>query len=84
MAEKFPCPCCGFRTIVDDGTYPGSFYICPVCMWEDDDIQFDDPDFAGGANKMSLNVARKNFKEIGAKDEDSLPYVRDPFQDEME
>ena len=53
----YPCPCCGFltRSSKDFGTYE----ICPVCKWEDDDIQTEDPNFEGGANEMSLNQARR-------------------------
>ncbi|MDR1295487.1 MAG: hypothetical protein LBK59_11170 [Bifidobacteriaceae bacterium] len=45
------CACCGFPTLP-----PGSIYeICALCGWQDDGIQNDDPDLAGGANKLSLN-----------------------------
>ncbi len=39
------------------------FAICNNCGWESDPIQEDNPDYKGGANKMSLNEARKAFKE---------------------
>ena len=42
---------------------PGSYEICPVCGWEDDRVQREDPDFAGGANTMSLNEAIKAYQE---------------------
>jgi hypothetical protein len=54
-----PCPCCGFRTMLD--LERGSFDICPVCGWEDDRLQYADPDYRGGANEMSLNQARAKF-----------------------
>ncbi len=41
---------------------PGTFEVCPVCGWEDDDAQARDPDFAGGANRVSLREARANFE----------------------
>lgn len=62
--EKFVCPCCGRKAL--DEKPPGTFDICPVCFWEDDDVQFDDPDYVGGANAVSLNVARENYKKFGA------------------
>lgn len=53
---KFCCPCCGKPTL--DEEPPGTFQICPSCKWEDDELQFHDPNYAGGANVMSLNGAR--------------------------
>ena len=49
-----PCPCCGYWTL----EVFAAFDICPVCFWEDDPIQFDDPSYRGGANAESLNEAR--------------------------
>ena len=48
--------------------------ICPVCFWEDDLIQLKDPEYAGGANLVSLWQARLN---------EMLPYVRKSNLDEM-
>ena len=53
------CPCCG-RYIFDE---KGKYEICPVCGWEDDPVQRREPDLAGGANKLSLNEARKAWAE---------------------
>ncbi|HEX3627413.1 MAG TPA: CPCC family cysteine-rich protein [Verrucomicrobiae bacterium] len=50
-----PCPCCSSRVL----TTLGEYEICNVCGWEDDPAQSNDPDYAGGANKLSLNEARK-------------------------
>lgn len=54
--KKIPCPCCG-KTMVAEHD------ICEVCLWQNDYVQLDDPDFSGGANEMSLNEARKAYKE---------------------
>lgn len=54
ISDKYFCPCCGNETI----SLPREYEICNICGWEDDPIQFEDPDFSGGANKMSLNEAR--------------------------
>ncbi|HRH59738.1 MAG TPA: CPCC family cysteine-rich protein [Chitinophagaceae bacterium] len=78
--EKFPCPCCGYKTF--DNKPDGSYDICPVCFWEDDPIQLDDPDYEGGANPMSLRQAQQNFLEFGACDRDMLQNVRQPTKDE--
>ena len=58
--EKFKCPCCNYYTL--DSEPPGTFEICPVCYWEDDNVQWNDPDYVGGANEESLNTARESYK----------------------
>ena len=59
MTSTKKCACC------DNYTLPlRSFYeICPLCGWQDDDIQNDDPNFAGGANDMSLNEAKEAYRQ---------------------
>ncbi len=37
--------------------------ICPICKWEDDSVQLSDPDFAGGANELSLNEAIRKYNK---------------------
>src|SRR5947199_236274 len=74
-------PCCGYYTL--DEEPPGTFLICPVCFWEDDNVQFSDHDYAGGANRVSLNEARKNFREFGASEKRVVKMVRPPQADEM-
>ncbi|MCB9892565.1 MAG: hypothetical protein H6832_01620 [Planctomycetes bacterium] len=39
----------------------GTYEICDVCGWEDDPVQFADPDRRGGANKESLREAREHY-----------------------
>lgn len=56
---KIKCPVCGKYKFEEEN----DFDICPYCMWENDGVQYDDPDYAGGANQMSLNEARKAYKE---------------------
>lgn len=77
---KYTCPCCGYLTL--DEAPPGSFDICPVCDWEDDRVQFADPDFQGGANEVSLREARRNYEAFGASDKRSVERVRSPRPDE--
>jgi len=36
-----------------------------MCWWQDDPVQFDDPDYVGGANGPSLNEWRREFEEEG-------------------
>ena len=57
-AEVVLCPCCGQYTFSGDNT----FEICEICGWENNRVQTKSPDFAGGANHMSLNEARESFR----------------------
>lgn len=78
---KYQCPCCGYYTF--DNEPNGNYDICPVCFWEDDPIAIDDTTFVGGANHVSLQQARLNFKKFGACEKDMLSYVRKPNINEM-
>lgn len=82
MAEHYPCPCCGFMTLRLPP--PGTHELCPVCWWEDDGVQFDDPDYQGGANDESLNMARANFRQFGASSPSAVPWVRQPLPEERQ
>jgi Cysteine-rich CPCC len=73
----FPCPCCGYKTLI--GEPPGTHDICPVCFWEDDGNQFEDPTFVGGANSSSLIQAQKNYVNFGACESSLIDYVRAPL-----
>lgn len=55
------CACCG-------SDLPGEMEydeICPVCGWEEDSVQNDEPDYRGGANTISLNEAKENYQKRG-------------------
>ena len=80
MAKKFPCPCCGFLTLEEEP--PGTNEICPVCFWEDDLVQFENPTH-WGANSVSLLEARQNFLRFGASEEKFQSKVRCPFSEEI-
>ncbi|UEL49765.1 hydrolase [Terrisporobacter hibernicus] len=58
---KYACPCCGNLSL--DEKPPGTFEICKICGWEDDEVQYNEPDYEGGANEISLNKARELYKE---------------------
>ena len=53
--SKNICPVCG------ETEFSGIGDICPVCGWEHDKVQERDPDFSGGANKLSLNQAKAKY-----------------------
>ena len=63
MDKLVPCPCCGKGKVVENHEYD----ICEVCGWEDDPLQFQEPDYRGGANSMSLNEAKLIFRETGKR-----------------
>jgi hypothetical protein len=54
-ADELPCPACGFLTV--EAAY-GSYVICPICDWEDDQVQLANPACGGGANSESLIEAQ--------------------------
>ncbi len=79
--KRSACPCCGCLTF--DAAHKGECFICPVCFWEDDPFQADDPDLEGSANAVSLNQARENYKKYGACEERFVKLTRAPKQKEL-
>ena len=69
----YTCPCCGYKTRGEEQY--GSYDICPICFWEDDPFQVENPDTDIGANPISLRQAQRNFKEFGACDIDMKRHV---------
>ena len=55
--ENLICPICRKYTFEEYADYD----ICPTCGWENDGVQFDDHNNAGGANHLSVNEARIEF-----------------------
>ena len=78
---KYQCPCCGYYTFTRKPI--GEYDICPVCFWEDDPFQSENPDLVGMANDVSLNVGRENYKKFGACQQDMIEHVRPPKEDEL-
>lgn len=75
-SELYPCPCCGYKTLTQEEG--GTYELCPICFWEDDGVQSDDPDYKGGANVVSLRQAQRNFVEFGASERQFVQRVRRP------
>ena len=78
--KKFKCPCCDYYTL--NIPLGNTFQLCEVCYWEDDGIQLADKDYTGGANRVSLNQARKNYAQYGASELRFIELVREPKQSE--
>lgn len=60
-----------------------TYDICEICFWEDDPIQWDDPNYEGRTNNIALLRARENFLQIGACKEKMTPHVRKQKEDEL-
>ncbi len=76
----YPCVCCGY-TVHDEP--PGSYHICPVCFWEDDQVQLRWPTLRGGANQVSLIEAQKNYSDYGVSELRFRFRVRGPREGEL-
>ena len=59
--SKYKCPCCGKITL--DSLHEND--ICPVCGWEDDWYDSNNPDYPGSCNYYSLNKTKEIFKSTG-------------------
>ncbi len=70
------CPCCDYNTL--DNKNRLNYSICPICYWEDDPIQFEEHEYTRGANKVSLTMARKNYKEFEACEKGMIKNTRRP------
>ncbi|MBR1736146.1 MAG: hydrolase [Firmicutes bacterium] len=55
--KAFPCPVCGRYEFEEEN----DFDICGYCGWENDGVQDNDHNYAGGANELSVNEARIEF-----------------------
>jgi hypothetical protein len=78
---KYKCPCCGYYTLPEEP--PGTDHICKVCFWQDDYVQYQQPDYSDGANEASLNQARTNYKKFKASESKFIAYVRAPLGEEL-
>jgi hypothetical protein len=74
--ELLACPGCGFKTI--DSDIYGSYDICPICGWEDDNVQLANPCSRGGANRESLHeVQVEALKSVPLSTHEHRGFVRD-------
>lgn len=75
----YPCVCCGYLTLSEE---PGSYEICSICFWEDDETQLIWPETGGGANKVSLVEAQQNYEKLGVSEPRLRQFVRPPTSGE--
>ncbi len=64
-----PCPVCAYLTF----EVLGDWDTCPVCGWNSDPVQETMHDDPTGANGISLDEARQNFRTLGAITSEKLP-----------
>ena len=74
--KKYACRCCGFLTLEEEPC--GSWEICPVCFWEDDQVQIEEPTWTG-ANRVTIGEAKENFLKFGACEARLKPLTRKPY-----
>lgn len=55
------CPVCGNNTL---NSYDPEWQICKECYWEYDPLQADNPDYAGGANDLSINQYKMVYERL--------------------
>lgn len=72
---KFTCPSCGYKTL-DNGGF-GTHDICEMCGWEDNWVQYNNPDYRGGANGASLIEYQYEFLKEQFEDNDDFGYEKD-------
>jgi len=80
VETNFRCQCCGARTL----STPDAMELCPVCWWEDDGQDSDDPAAIHSTvnGDLSLHEARQNYQLCGAAHPRFVRYVRRPSAEE--
>jgi hypothetical protein len=79
--KRIACPCCGYYTIESDDEVIVD--ICEVCFWQYDETAHKYPGKKIGANNISLNDARINYKHYGVSKQEYQSYVRKPHKEEF-
>lgn len=77
---RYRCPCCEHLTL--ERPPPGTNTTCEFCVWEDDRVQFRDPDYRPGANRVSLREARAVYRRHGTSDIARRSRARQPRPDD--
>jgi hypothetical protein len=64
--ERSLVPVVGYKTLDEEAS--GTYDICKVCFWKDDNVMIENPDYWGGANGVCLRQAQRNFIKFGASE----------------
>ncbi len=78
--KKVKCPCCGNYTHDEELHL---FQICEVCFWQYDEVAHEKQNLIIGANHISLDEAKKNYKEFGVCKRGNEHLVRKPLEEEL-
>ena len=81
-AEKFPCPCCGYKTFPVPKEEAAA-YICPVCFWENDVFSPGEDQPSDENRGITLNQGREALRKLGAVRKELARYVRKPLPEEI-
>jgi hypothetical protein len=76
IVGNWPCPCCGFITIPNEGN--ALAYICPICLWEIDLFIQREDEASDQNHGLTLNEAKKNYRQFGAILPKLKKYCREP------
>jgi len=79
--DRFQCPCCGNFTIESDDEVVVD--ICDVCFWQYDVVAHHNPEWNIGANHISLNQARENYRKFKVCKNEFRDMVREPLEEEL-
>jgi len=77
------CLCCGYYTPQVEREDQPLFEICEVCFWQYDAVAHDKPNIKIGANHISLNDAKENYKGFGVCKPQFKHLVRPPLEEEL-
>lgn len=75
------CLCCGYFTVESDDEV--IVEICEVCFWQYDVVAHNKPNTMKGANHVTLNEAKNNYKTFGACEKRFINKVRSPKREEL-